>query len=78
MKLKWGTLQTGFKYHWRTMQNDITHLCFADDFLVFCHANLDSINIVNSCINSFSLYSSLIPNGHKSQCFLASTDLVTS
>lgn len=30
------TQQQGFKYHWRCKQNSITHLCFADDLMLFC------------------------------------------
>nr|KAJ0215658.1 hypothetical protein LSAT_V11C300101270 [Lactuca sativa] len=27
----------GFKFHWRCKKQEITHLCFADDLMVFCH-----------------------------------------
>lgn len=28
-----------FKYHWRTAQNRITSLCFADDLMLFCYGD---------------------------------------
>lgn len=77
LKLNWGSKQTSFSFHWRTKATNITHLLFADDILIFFHANLQTISIINSCIHSFSLFSGLIPNIHKSQCFLACGDSET-
>lgn len=56
------TVNTDFKFHWRTKETHITHICFADDLLVFCYGNPASVSIVNSCIQSFSLFSRIIPN----------------
>lgn len=78
LKLNHGTMQQDFKHHWRTKECQLTHLFFADDIIIFCHANLPSVSIIHSCINSFSLVSGLIPNVHKSHCFLANTDSATS
>lgn len=29
-----------FKYHWRCQKEKLTHLCFADDLMVFCRAEI--------------------------------------
>ncbi|GJT79954.1 RNA-directed DNA polymerase, eukaryota, reverse transcriptase zinc-binding domain protein [Tanacetum coccineum] len=35
----------GFKYHKRCVELKLTHLCFADDLLVLCYGNVDSVKI---------------------------------
>lgn len=78
MKLNQGTMQQGFQFHWRTKESNFTRLFFYDDIIIFCHGSLVTVNIINSCIHSFSLFSGLIPNVQKSRCFLANTDPNTS
>lgn len=78
MRLNWGTMQNGFKFHWRVKESKVSHLFFADDILMFCHGNVQSVNIINFCIQSLSLYSRLIPNAQKSQCFMANVDSETA
>lgn len=78
LKLNEGSMKQEFKFHWRTKKARVTHLFFADDILIFCHASMPTFSIIHSCISSFSLYSGLIPNVQKSQCFLANTDQSTS
>ena len=36
----------GFRFHWRCEQTGITHLCFADDLMVFCHADAFSVGVL--------------------------------
>lgn len=64
-----------FKFHWKTKQCKITHLCFADDLIVFCHGNVKSVSVVKDCINLFSQLSGLIPNTSKSLCYLANVPM---
>lgn len=78
LHLNKATSATEFTYHWKTEACKLTHLLFADDILIFSHASLPSIAIVNSCILSFSLVSGLIPNTHKSHCYLANTDATST
>lgn len=73
LNLNKGSMEPSFKFHWRTKACNISHLFFADDILIFCHADLQTISIIHSCIQSFSLYSGLLPNTQKSQCFFANT-----
>lgn len=65
-----GSTQPSFKHHWRVKADDIAHLCFTDDLLVFCNGDLQSVRIMHSCIMEFSQYSDL-PNAAKSHCYLA-------
>ncbi|GJR62664.1 probable L-cysteine desulfhydrase, chloroplastic [Tanacetum coccineum] len=44
----------------------ITHLCFVDDLMVFCHGDAHSMSIVKKFLNDFSKYSGLLPNLKKS------------
>lgn len=60
-----------FKFHWRAQPCQITHLCFADDLLIFCHGDLNSVMIINDCLQRFSQLSGLMPNQDKSQFFIA-------
>jgi len=39
-----------FRYHWRCEKEKITHLCFADDLLVFCRADVQSVRLVKECL----------------------------
>ncbi|XP_022891863.1 uncharacterized protein LOC111406714 [Olea europaea var. sylvestris] len=58
-----------FKYHWRCEKEKITHLCFADDLMVFCRAEVGSVSIIGECLNRFKTLSRLIPNPDKSNLF---------
>ena len=58
-----------FRYHWGCKQLEISHLCFADDLLVLCHGDLDSVKIVKKAMNMFSVVSGLNPNIGKSTVF---------
>lgn len=71
MILNEETLLPNFKFHWKTEPCNIMHVCFADDIIMFCHGDLPSVSIIHSCIQSFSMFSGLIPNALKSLCFLA-------
>ncbi|KAJ6925335.1 hypothetical protein NC651_009873 [Populus alba x Populus x berolinensis] len=56
----------GFQFHWRCKLNSITHLAFADDLMVFCHADLASVELIRGALESFSSISGLIINHNKS------------
>ncbi|GJS99508.1 RNA-directed DNA polymerase, eukaryota, reverse transcriptase zinc-binding domain protein [Tanacetum coccineum] len=59
----------GFKYHFGCKKLKITHLCFADDLLIFCHGDLESVKIMKKSLDEFSGVSGLLPNMHKSTIF---------
>lgn len=58
-----------FKYHWRCTDMKITHLCFADDLLVFSHADIHSVKVIKQALEEFKDCSGLIPNLSKSTMF---------
>ncbi|XP_061955562.1 uncharacterized protein LOC133677489 [Populus nigra] len=63
-----------FKFHWRCKQNSITHLAFADDLMVFCHADLASVELIRGALDSFASISGLIINHRKSSVFLSGVE----
>ncbi|GJV73508.1 RNA-directed DNA polymerase, eukaryota, reverse transcriptase zinc-binding domain protein [Tanacetum coccineum] len=58
-----------FKYHHGCKNLQITHLCFADDLLVFCHGDIKSVSTIKESLEEFSNYSGLKANMNKSTIF---------
>ncbi|GJU74026.1 RNA-directed DNA polymerase, eukaryota, reverse transcriptase zinc-binding domain protein [Tanacetum coccineum] len=58
-----------FKYHYGCNSLKITHLCFADDLLVFCYGDSESVKVIKESLDEFSGYSGLLPNMQKSTVF---------
>lgn len=63
-----------FKYHWRCKPTTITHLCFADDLMMFCHADIESIMVLKSSLDRFSKLPGLNINLAKSSLYLSGVD----
>jgi mannosylglycoprotein endo-beta-mannosidase len=63
-----------FQYHWRCKPTKITHLCFADDLMMFCHADIESIMVLKSSLDRFSKLSGLTINLAKSSLYLSGVD----
>ncbi|GJU01500.1 RNA-directed DNA polymerase, eukaryota, reverse transcriptase zinc-binding domain protein [Tanacetum coccineum] len=42
-----------FQYHYGCKNMEITHVCFADDLLVLCHGDADSVKVVRETIDEF-------------------------
>jgi len=55
-----------FKFHFRCSRLRLTHLCFADDLLIFSEANLSSISIIKMALLEFEHLSGLKANPSKS------------
>ncbi|GKE13017.1 RNA-directed DNA polymerase, eukaryota, reverse transcriptase zinc-binding domain protein [Tanacetum coccineum] len=51
-----------FQFYFGCKSIKITHVCFADDLLVLCHGDTDSIKAVKDSIDEFSGCSGLLPN----------------
>nr|GEV63806.1 RNA-directed DNA polymerase, eukaryota, reverse transcriptase zinc-binding domain protein [Tanacetum cinerariifolium] len=63
-----------FIYHYGWKDIKITHLCFTDDLMVFCHGDVKSARIVKETIKEFSKYSGLYPNMGKSTIFSSASE----
>jgi hypothetical protein len=62
---------SGFKYHPRCSRMNITHLYFADDFLLFSDANLSSISVITAALLEFEGLSGLRANPFRSSFFFS-------
>lgn len=65
------TNQSIFKYHSRCGNLKLSHLCFADDVLLFSYASESSIRIIKQVLDEFDLLSGLKANINKSTIFFA-------
>ncbi|GKC15340.1 RNA-directed DNA polymerase, eukaryota, reverse transcriptase zinc-binding domain protein [Tanacetum coccineum] len=63
-----------FRYHKGCKELKITHLCFADDLLVLCHGDANSVRAVKRILEEFSNVSGLIPSINKSTIFFGNVD----
>ncbi|GJV75553.1 RNA-directed DNA polymerase, eukaryota, reverse transcriptase zinc-binding domain protein, partial [Tanacetum coccineum] len=63
-----------FQYHFGCNQLKITHICFADDLLMFCHGDADSVRIIKEVIKEFGDVSGLLPNYNKSTIIFGSVN----
>lgn len=72
--IKQSVQHSAFKYHWRCKPTNITHLSFADDLMLFCHADLESIMVLKSSLDKFSTLSGLTINLAKSSLYLSGID----
>ncbi|GJU78264.1 hypothetical protein Tco_1275334 [Tanacetum coccineum] len=64
-----------FEYHFACNQLKLTHLCFVDDLLMFCHGDKTSVSILKEAIKEFVSISWLIPNYNKSTIIFGSMTL---
>ena len=60
---------SGFKFHSKCLKMKLTHLCFAEDLLIFYVASLGSINVVKNALAKFEELSSLKANPSKSSFY---------
>nr|GEU29040.1 RNA-directed DNA polymerase, eukaryota, reverse transcriptase zinc-binding domain protein [Tanacetum cinerariifolium] len=61
-----------FKYYHGCKEIKLTHMCFADDLMVLCNGDTDSLQVVKKTWDEFSSVSSLFPNLNKSTIFFGS------
>nr|GEW55108.1 RNA-directed DNA polymerase, eukaryota, reverse transcriptase zinc-binding domain protein [Tanacetum cinerariifolium] len=58
-----------FIYHYGCKELKLTHLCFADDLLMLCNGDVDSLREVKKSLDEFNSVSDLFPNHRKSTIF---------
>ncbi|GJX34584.1 RNA-directed DNA polymerase, eukaryota, reverse transcriptase zinc-binding domain protein [Tanacetum coccineum] len=61
-----------FKYHWGCKDIKLAQLCFADDLLMLCNGDHQSVKTLKDGLMEFSKSSGLIPNMNKSTIFFGS------
>ncbi|GJZ95926.1 RNA-directed DNA polymerase, eukaryota, reverse transcriptase zinc-binding domain protein [Tanacetum coccineum] len=57
---------SSFQQHFGCRKLKITHVCFADDLLKFCHGDKSYVEIMKDTIEEFGNVSGLLPNYNKS------------
>ncbi|GJS08442.1 RNA-directed DNA polymerase, eukaryota, reverse transcriptase zinc-binding domain protein [Tanacetum coccineum] len=63
-----------FQYHFGCKKLKVTNVCFADDLLIFCHADKNSLKVLKESIDEFGKVAGLIPNYNKSTIIFGSLD----
>ncbi|GJY52144.1 RNA-directed DNA polymerase, eukaryota, reverse transcriptase zinc-binding domain protein [Tanacetum coccineum] len=63
-----------FKFHFRCKQLRITHLCFVDDLIMFCHGDSVSVQTLKKALDKFSAITGLHPNIEKCTMFCGSLE----
>ena len=59
-----------FSFHWRCLNTKTTHLCFADDLILFCGGSSQAASVLHEALSTFTAHSSLQPNRSKSSVFV--------
>ena len=60
-----------FSFHWRCDRTRTTHLCFADDLLLFCGGSVQAVSTLKEAHMDFFLLSGMSANHAKSTLFIA-------
>ncbi|KAJ0040292.1 hypothetical protein Pint_27485 [Pistacia integerrima] len=63
--------EPSFKHHWRCKELNLTHLYFADDLMIFCHADENTLGIVKRALDRFTFWVGLEANPSKSNIFFS-------
>ncbi|GKA67747.1 RNA-directed DNA polymerase, eukaryota, reverse transcriptase zinc-binding domain protein [Tanacetum coccineum] len=61
-----------FKYHHGCKELKLTHMCFADDLMILCNGDSNSLKVIQKSLDEFSNASGLFPNLGKSTIFFGS------
>lgn len=63
-----------FNFHPKCRKVDSIHMCFADDLLMYCRADLTSVTLLHEAFQKFSKVSGLHANPTKSSLYIAGVD----
>ncbi|KAL0433608.1 UNVERIFIED_CONTAM: hypothetical protein Slati_2695100 [Sesamum latifolium] len=61
----------GFSYHWHCQELGLFQFCFADELLLFCKANVSSVNVFKRGLDMFASMSRLHVNPSKSHLIIS-------
>ncbi|XP_059442158.1 uncharacterized protein LOC132174537 [Corylus avellana] len=62
-------VDSGFKFHPNCLKMKLTHLCFADDLLIFSEASVSSVKVIKAALVEFEELSGLKANPSKSSFY---------
>ncbi|KAL0449025.1 UNVERIFIED_CONTAM: hypothetical protein Slati_1458900 [Sesamum latifolium] len=62
---------SSFQFHWHCEEMKLFNLCFADDLLLFCRAEEQSVMLFRDVLHEFADFSGLHANINKSQLILS-------
>ena len=51
-----------FGFYWRCEKEQLTHLCFADDLMIFYWAEVGIVSLIENYVDQFQLFFGLPPN----------------
>ncbi|XP_057517996.1 uncharacterized protein LOC130798917 [Amaranthus tricolor] len=60
-----------YGFHSRCKKTKLSHLCFADDLMLFYKGNVPSVRVLHQCIQAFSNTSRLQANASKVAIYIA-------
>lgn len=60
-----------FGQHQRCKVNNITHLCFTDDLILFCRVDKDSVRLITTTLDAFYSWFELQANPSKSNMYFS-------
>lgn len=66
-----------FQFHWKTKELNLTHLVFADDLILFCKGECESIQLLFEGVKFFSELSGMHSNPSKCMCYFGNVDRFT-
>ncbi|XP_070018366.1 uncharacterized protein [Nicotiana sylvestris] len=72
--MQWVATQEGFAFHTKCKGLKLNHPCFADDVLIFCKGEYQSIMLMLRGLQTFSNTSGLSTNDRKSNVYSANMD----
>lgn len=67
--LKVMAMKKDFEYHWKCKQNKITHICFADNLIIFCKVEEKFIKLIKDSLLLFENWFGLKANNSKSNIY---------
>lgn len=63
-----------FTFHPRCKLTKLSHLCFADELMLFCRVDRTLIMAMSRCLDTFAVASGLVANSSKSAIYLVGID----